>query len=414
MNRPLPKRKLPKIPGRNPPNDPTNPQNINNIIQNPRPNIPISTVNQNQNQGPSVNDYISNVGNSANNQFQEPSQSRFQDTEFIKLQRRLRYRHDADGAININLQRDDLMNDKYNLYDNKDINYDMPKIKENIDLDNTEYYIESIHHDKYFKVIQSKKEEKKDEEEKKVKDGKVKGKKVKKKRALNAFEIAQATENKIFSKFDAELSDVISKTLSKVSLIFLFIQGLLAGMGLLHLVFITIAFTHTNIYNNHIQIYSYMVIILTQLFHALIFSSIVGNGIKFVSAYQKYSLINIQLDSNLQQFTRLRKNMIFSGILLICFIIVFAIEIYLVTYVQTINKFKCGGNIPFGDIDEYEKKFAYIHIIVDILAIILFVLNIFDANIQDNETENLRPTINVNYYLGSADNAEEADLLSNK
>ena len=185
-------------------------------------------------------------------------------------------------------------------------------------------------------------------------------------------------------------------------------------MGLLHLVFITIAFTHTNIYNNHIQIYSYMVIILTQLFHALIFSSIVGNGIKFVSAYQKYSLINIQLDSNLQQFTRLRKNMIFSGILLICFIIVFAIEIYLVTYVQTINKFKCGGNIPFGDIDEYEKKFAYIHIIVDIFAIILFVLNIFDANIQDNETENLRPTINVNYYLGSADNAEEADLLSNK
>ena len=288
MSRPLPKRKLPKIQGRNPPNDPTNPQNINNIIQNPRPNIPISTVNQNQNQGPSVNDYISNVGNSANNQFQEPSQSRFQDTEFIKLQRRLRYRHDADGAININLQRDDLMNDKYNLYDNKDINYDMPKIKENIDLENTEYYIESIHHDKYFKVIQSKKEEKKDEEEKKVKDGKVKGKKVKKKRALNAFEIAQATENKIFSKFDAELSDVISKTLSKVSLIFLFIQGLLAGMGLLHLVFITIAFTHSGIYNNHIQIYSYMIIILTQLFHALIFSSIVGNGIKFVSAYQKY------------------------------------------------------------------------------------------------------------------------------
>ena len=42
-------------------------------------------------------------------------------------------------------------------------------------------------------------------------------------------------ENKLYLKFDKELADAIAKTLSKVTLIFLFAQGLLAGMGLLHI-----------------------------------------------------------------------------------------------------------------------------------------------------------------------------------
>ena len=38
-----------------------------------------------------------------------------------------------------------------------------------------------------------------------------------------------------FNKIDKELTDIIIKTLSKVTLFFLFAQGLLAGMGLLHI-----------------------------------------------------------------------------------------------------------------------------------------------------------------------------------
>lgn len=403
MKRALPKR-LPKIPGRSQQNDENQ-----NFPQNPQiSNVPNPRINPNQ---PSVNDYISNVNNQNQSRSrQDISQSRFQDTELIKLQRRIRYRHDADGAININLQREDLMNDKLNLYDNKDINYDLPKIKENIDLDNTEYYIESIHHDKYFKILQKKKEEKKIE--KKTPDGKLKDKKIKRKRALNAYELAQATENKIFSKFDQELSNVISRTLSKVTLIFLFTQGLLAGIGLMHI--ITVLSFKDDEYKAYLKQYSRFAIVFFNIFHALTFSSLVGNGIKFISSYQKYSLINIQLENNLQQFTRLRQNMIFSGILLVFFTLVFFVEIYLATYIQEINLCKDSKeDVECFSLSDFNSKFKFFHLIIDFVVIILFILNIFDVNIQENE-ENLRPTINVNYYLGSEENPEEVELITNQ
>jgi DNA mismatch repair protein MutL len=66
----------------------------------------------------------------------------------------MRRRHYADGAVNINVEPDDLSNDNYSLYDDKYINFEKPKINENITKDNTEHYIESIHHDQFFKITQ--------------------------------------------------------------------------------------------------------------------------------------------------------------------------------------------------------------------------------------------------------------------
>jgi hypothetical protein len=187
--------------------------------------------NQNQNTG--------NQNNTSQNPIikKNPSISQSQneiDADFIRKQNRIRERHREDYSIDLVPNREDISDD-VKLYDIKDINLEAPKIKENIDLSNTEYYIESIHHDQYYKINQINKEEKQKEEI--LGESKKTGVKMRKKpqKKMTAYEQAQIIENKLYNKFDKELSDIITKTLSKVTLIFLFAQGLLAGMGLLHI-----------------------------------------------------------------------------------------------------------------------------------------------------------------------------------
>lgn len=409
------KRKLPKKKKKE--------NNENNTISNNREMEINTNTNQIQNQQNAIsrNNQINN--NDINNMDQQRQKEKetivrkIQNEEHIKLQRRLRQRHNADGAININLQLEDLKNDKYSLYDNKDINLDAPKVKEKIDPENTEYYIESIHHDKYFKIDRTIKDIKKDETIKEKKDLtgniKKKEKKNKYKKHLTFQEIAQAKENKLKNEVDRELSNVISKTLSKVTLIFLFAQGLLAGMGLLHIIIIL---TYKD-FKSFLQHYAQMIIILFNIFHALTFSSLVGNGIKFVSALQKYRLISNQLDNNMSMFTRLRQNMIFSAIMLFFFTIVFCLEIYLTTQVQEINLSKClesKNSLLIISSDDFQP-FKFCHLIIDFIVIILFVLNIFDINVQEPTTEIINPTYNYSFFIGGSDEAqgELDELLGN-
>ena len=327
------------------------------------------------------------------------------DPDFIRKYRKIRNRHQQDFAISLVPNTEDIISEDARLYDNKDINLEVPKIKENIDLDNTEFYIESIHHDQYYKINQIKKEEK-NKEEILGEGGKVVSKKRRKTqhKLFTALEQAQALENKLYNKFDRELTDVITKTLAKVTIIFLFAQGLLAGMGLLHV----ILFLTYDKYDDFLGLLSKMIIILYDIFHALTFTSLVGNGIKFVSSYQKYNIMNLQIHGNNNEFMRLRRDMIFSGILLVFFTVVFGFEVYLATFVQKINLDKCyegeDKNI-YIDEDEF-NNFKYCHIVLDIVVIILFILNVFDLNIREVSTEQTNNPINVNFYLGSENNNE--------
>ena len=327
------------------------------------------------------------------------------DPDFIKKYRKLRNRHQEDFAINIVPNKEDIISEDAKLYDNKYMNLEKPFMKE-IGLENTEFYIESIHHDQYYKINQIKKEEKKAEDilggEGKI-DIKKRRKSVHKK--FTALEQAQALENKLYNKFDKELTDVITKTLSKVTIIFLFTQGLLAGMGLLHV----ILFLTYDQYEDFINILSRMIIILYDIFHALTFTSLVGNGIKFVSSYQKYNIMNLQIHGSNTEFMRLRRDMIFSGILLVFFTVVFGFEVYLATFVQKINLNKCysGDNTKLIISEKDFDKFKYCHIVIDFVVIILFILNIFDLNIQEDKMEQNNGPINVNFYLGSESQNDE-------
>ena len=330
------------------------------------------------------------------------------DPDFIRKYRKLRNRHQEDFAISLVPNSEDIISEDTHLYENKEINLESQKIKETIGLENTEFYIESIHHDQYYKINQIKKEEKQ-KEEILGDQSKISPKKRRKSthKIFTALEQAQLLENKLYNKFDKELTDVITKTLSKVTIIFLFAQGLLAGMGLLHV----ILFLTYDEYEQFLYLLSRMIIILYDIFHALTFTSLVGNGIKFVSSYQKYNIMNLQIHGNNNEFMRLRRDMIFSGILLVFFTVVFGFEVYLATFIQKINLNKCY-NVPEGGdfnndiiyMDESEfKNFKYCHIVLDFVVIILFILNIFDLNIRESGNERSAP-IKVNFYLGTEPN----------
>ena len=330
------------------------------------------------------------------------------DPDFIRKYRKLRNRHQEDFAISLVPNSEDIISEDTHLYENKEINLESQKIKEIIGLENIEFYIESIHHDQYYKINQIKKEEKQ-KEEILGDQSKISPKKRRKSthKIFTALEQAQLLENKLYNKFDKELTDVITKTLSKVTIIFLFAQGLLAGMGLLHV----ILFLTYDEYEQFLYLLSRMIIILYDIFHALTFTSLVGNGIKFVSSYQKYNIMNLQIHGNNNEFMRLRRDMIFSGILLVFFTVVFGFEVYLATFIQKINLNKCY-NVPEGGdfnndiiyMDESEfKNFKYCHIVLDFVVIILFILNIFDLNIRESGNERSAP-INVNFYLGTEPN----------
>ena len=339
-----------------------------------------------------------------------------QDPDFIRKYRRMRNRHQEDFAISLAPNKEDIISEDTHLYDNKNMNLDTQRMKENIGLENTEFYIESIHHDQYYKINQIKKEEKKVEEI--IGEAKPELKKRRKSvhKKITALEQAQALENKLYNKFDKELTDVITQTLSKVTIIFLFTQGLLAGMGLLHIIF----FLSYEDYDEFLELISKMIIILYDIFHALTFTSLVGNGIKFVSSYQKYNIMNLQIHGNNNEFMRLRRDMIFSGILLILFTVVFGFEVYLATFIQKINLNKCYGsninnikdNLNYVDENEF-NKFKIVHIILDFVVIILFILNIFDLDIQKDRNEQINQPINVNFYLGEDTNQNNGNNNGN-
>ena len=116
--------------------------------------------------------------------------------------------------------------------------------------------------------------------------------------------------------------------------------------------------------------------------------------------------MNLQIHGSNTEFMRLRRDMIFSGILLVLFTVVFGFEVYLATFIQKINLNKClmneinNNNDDIDVTEENFNNFKYCHIILDIVVIILFILNIFDLNIQEDRSDQSNRPINVNFYLG--------------
>ena len=59
------------------------------------------------------------------------------------------------------------------------------------------------------------------------------------------------------------------------------------------------------------------------------------------------------------------------------------------------------------------KYFKYVHLVLDFFVIILFILNIFDLNIQDESNDAAKRPINLNFYLGSEENQGTVEVTQN-
>lgn len=215
--------------------------------------------------------------------------------QYLQMFIRMRQRHNADGAVSLHVDADDIADQNLELYNNKGINIEPPLINENL-ADNVEYYIESVNRDEYYKIpkkvaeeLDKEKDLEKPEERGRKNIDEKTGKGLTKsiedviKRPKKFSDLGRATEDELFVAFDLKLTEIINKTSNKVSLLFLFAQGLLAGVSLVN---ILLLFQYVN-FSSFLTVYSYNVREIFNFTHFLTFGSLVGNGIKFISCYKR-------------------------------------------------------------------------------------------------------------------------------
>ena len=105
------------------------------------PRLGGASVPQNQNVNPNVS-LIPNpeTRNKRRNQ-EEDLLNTNSDPDFIRKYRRMRNRHQEDFAINLVPNKEDIISEDARLYDNKNINLEVPRIKENIGLESIYWYV---------------------------------------------------------------------------------------------------------------------------------------------------------------------------------------------------------------------------------------------------------------------------------
>ena len=107
--------------------------------------------------------------------------------------------------------------------------------------------------------------------------------------------------------------------------------------------------------------------------------------------------------------------MYFSAVLLFFFL---GFEVFLVTRVQRLNYIGCV-NFDEDEIGQYDviakydvfKYYRNFHYIVDVLVILLFILNIFDVNVESNDEKIIQPKVEVTYFMGDLDETYDDDDL---
>jgi len=190
-------------------------------------------INNNNNEIDEKNKNLNLERNNRNSNFRENAENRniqrasegFEIPEFLlrpendhyfQSYMRMRQRNITDGAIIINLENDDLSNNRVDLYDNKGINVTLPALNENL-ARNVEYFIENINRDKFMKIPKQtvmkmqRIEQIESEKKKKLKTIVHKDEKIIPRLETN-FDIHRITEDEMFETFDKKLTEVINKT----------------------------------------------------------------------------------------------------------------------------------------------------------------------------------------------------------
>ena len=184
--------------------DEVNPNTNNNV------DLPRIRQNERINQNSELPEFLRNADNE----------------QVLQMYIRMRQRHFSDGAVSLNVEGDDIGDNNLELYDNRGINIELPHLNEKL-AQNVEYYVEAANRDKFYKINAPMK--KKPEDGLKIGKKKSQGKKITSKTGQKELDINRVTEDEMFRSFDNKLSEIIVMTTGKISLLFLFMQGLLAG-----------------------------------------------------------------------------------------------------------------------------------------------------------------------------------------
>lgn len=363
---------------------PSNPQDYNPSSSYPQGSIPQGSIQQ---------------------QYENPQENlipgqMFRGNEEEILKARMARRHMTDGALSLEIDPSDFPDEQTGFYDNKDINFKPAKVSDKISGENTEYYLESIKHDKFIKIVKEgeKKEELLKEKQKKEEEERIAREKLRKKKESpkkKAEDLAKLREQKIFEDFDRKLTEMIYSISRFVQIFFLFIEGILAGISVLSI----INFSNMDISGKDkeifIELYSKNTIILYRLYYILIFISWVGNGIQCASAYQQFRILNDCFGiGDVKTLTSLKSKMIISAVFVILY---FASLVLLQIIAGHAEAFALYDKLIYVDNDtDYLKQISELDylvspnynlykimtIVINIICIILFIGYVIETAIS--------------------------------
>lgn len=314
---------------------------------------------------------------------------------------RMKNRHELEGALNITVEEEDVENENIELYDSKCINLESSKLPDDLNskefLNNpnnkVKYFIESLSRNKFYHInydpdlIYNKKDnfnvstnsinnELNSTENIYNEDNSVYYKNNDHKK-MNLL-LQKKTINEI--KKDEELETLISNSIlaisNNISIIFLFAQGVLAGLAVANIMFLN---TFKN-YKTFINVFSNSVEIYYNVFHFLIFGSIVGNGNKFLNILRYKQSINLRykLDDNTKSI--IKNKLIIIGVVFLLLLIAFILMLYIANYIPRIFYSNYASKIDELISEDEFNSFKIISVIIDIIVIINFMINIFGVS----------------------------------
>jgi len=308
--------------------------------------------------------------------------------------------------VTINLQIDDLANENLELYDHKGINIEPTTFNEKV-VDNHEAYVESLHLQKYFKIQPVKKTEPK------FTDKKEKPKKLmiqEKPTKEGPKESKRRTEDEIYEKFEKDMEEMMAKVTNYIALFFLFAQGLLAGISLTN-IFLLFEFATFAEFTTFYSLFAREIFDFSYVFT---FTSLIGNGVKFLNSYKKYSQRS-GIFGEQDQIAKLKKTMVYSCIIFILYMCSFFLQMYLIKYIPILYFIKYQNNTNnitalLSTNDFY--IYGALSLAVSIISLLGFVVNILDVERVEHATDSDSHKNKANTHSDLDDTRETTNIIT--
>jgi hypothetical protein len=286
----------------------------------------------------------------------------------------LKKRNYTDGCININIEANDISNENPTIYQSKSylqyIDIQQYSQLENskdgllslIPNKNKKFYIESIKQNRFYEIV--------DENE---------YKNINKKSEVNMFNslsnlgLGKEKNNKYTSenKENKELNIILDSITNNILIIFLFAQGLLAGISIANIIFLFSIPDFLLLVN----IYSFFCEILYEIIHFLSFGSLIGNGIRLISIIRIY-YTHKKVYSNGSILSKIKRKVVVSHIILWLLCIGFILLLIIASNIQAISYYSYSNNKESLLNQDDFNNFKAIYLTVNVIFIINFLVNV--------------------------------------